>query len=288
MEENIKKFIELLAHMAFPAVVFTICSNITFKELLGEIRHPVRLLRISVICLLAVPAITAVTFKFLKADLVVTGIALISAIAPGDSFALLEAESKKARTTLAAVIMAWFCLLMPLTVPVWLAVLSGFFPLQLKASPMEIFRTVAPLTIFPLGLAVIFREFFPGVSDTLKKITGTFFKYAIIIVAIAALLYAAKGLAHFTAVSVLAIFIVVTAALFMGYYCGLPERKDRLTSALTASLGNFALVILVAHASYPEAHITAEAALFIIMRWLVIMFWYIALGRVLLKKGQTL
>jgi hypothetical protein len=46
MEDNIKKFIGLLAHMAFPAVVFTICSNITFKELLGEIRHPVRLFNV--------------------------------------------------------------------------------------------------------------------------------------------------------------------------------------------------------------------------------------------------
>ena len=288
MKETIIKFVEILVHAAFPAVVFTICSNITFKDLLGEIKYPSKLLRISIVSILAVPVVTAVIFKLFNSDIVITGIALIAAIAPGDSFALLEAESKKARITLAAAIMAWLCIVMPFTVPAWLALVSRFFPLHLEASPQEIFWTVAPLTIFPLVLGVFFREFFPGISDILKKIAGTFFKFAIIIVAVAALLYAPKGISHYTAGSVIAICVAVTAALFMGYYCGLPERKDRLTSALTASLGNFALVILVAHISYPQAHIIAAAVVFIIIRWLVVMFWYITMQRFLLKKGETL
>ncbi len=287
MKEVIIKLIEILVHAAFPAVVFTICSGITLRDLLGEIRHPSRLIRISLVSLLAVPVATAVTFKFIGADMVVTGIALVAAMAPGDSFALLEAESKKARITLAAATMAWLCILMPFTVPVWLALASQVFPLRLEVSPREIFTMVAPLTILPLVLGVFFREVFPSLSNVLKKITGSFFRFAIVVVALASLLYAPQGLAHYTAGSVVAICVAVTAAIFMGYYCGLPERKDRLTSALTASLGNFAVVILVAHLSYPRAHIVAVAVVFIMIRWLVIMFWYLILRHFLIARGET-
>lgn len=286
MKEVLVKLIEILVHATFPAVVFMISSDITFKDLLAEVRRPFRLLRISIVSILAVPVATAFIFKLFNADIVVTGIALVAAMAPGDSFALLEADSKKARITLAAVIMAWLCILMPFTVPAWLALASRFFPLHLQASPMEIFRTVAPLTIVPLVLGVFFREFLPGISDILKKITGLFFKFAIIVVALASFAYASKGFSRYTPGTVMAICAAVTAALFMGYYCGLPDRKDRLTSALTASLGNFALVILVAHISYPQAHIVAESVVFIIIRWLVIMFWYVVMRHILLKKGE--
>ncbi len=288
MKDVIIKFIEILVHAVFPAVVFTICSEITLRDLLAEIRHPSRLLRISLVSLLAVPVVTAVTFKVFGADMVVTAIALVAAMAPGDSFALLEAESKKGRTTLAAATMTWLCVLMPFTVPLWLSLTSRVFPLRLEVSPMEIFVTVAPLTILPLALGVFFREVSPSLSSVLKKITGSLFRVAIILVVLASLLYAPKGLAHYTMESVMAICVAVTAALFMGYYCGLSERKDRLTSALTASLGNFALVILVAHLSYPRAHIVAAAVVFVMIRWLVIMFWYVTMRRFLVAKGETL
>ena len=280
------KLFEILVHAVFPALVFTLCSNITLKNLLDEIRRPSKLLRISAVSILVIPAVTAVIFKVFNADIVVTAIALIAAIAPGDSFALLEAESKKANITLAAAIMAWLCILMPFTVPLWLGVLSKTFHLTLKASPLEIFTTVAPLTVIPLALGIFFREFSPKLSDVLKKITGLFFRFSVIIVSLVCLAYASKGLSHYTAGSVMAIFLAVTAAMFLGYYCGLPDRKDRLTSALSASLGNFALIILVAHISYPEAHIAPQAIVFVLIRWLIIMFWYVLFRFSLRRSGE--
>ncbi|HPS20409.1 MAG TPA: hypothetical protein PKY78_05420 [Candidatus Omnitrophota bacterium] len=284
----IVKVIEILAHAAFPAVVFAISSNITLMDLLDEIHRPARLIRMTVITTIAVPIMTAVIFKIFHADIIVTGIALIAAIAPGDSFALLETESKKGRIVLAAVIMSWLCLIMPFTVPIWLGAISHFFPLDLKASPAGIFRTVAPLTIVPFIIAVILRAALPAISDICKKIAGIFFKWAVIVVTVAALFYIPKGLSHFTWPSIAAIFCAVSVSLFAGYYCGLAERKDRLTSALTASLGNFALVLLVAHLSYPHVHIIAQAVVFIVIRWVVIAFWYLLLLKNLERKHVSL
>jgi len=288
MTEAIVKLIDILVRTTFAALVFTLASDITIKGILSEIKQPLRLLRISLVSVVLVPAVTAVIFKFFNANIVVTVIALVAAGAPGDSFSLFQVVSKKAHIALAATLMAWFCILSPFTVPIWLALVSKFFPLHLEASPLAIFLTVVPLTIFPLALGVFLRELFPAVSDILKKITGSFFKFSILIVMVGGFVFAVKGLSHFTAQSVMATCAAVTAALFMGYYCGLPDRKDRLTSALMVSLGNFALVILVVHISYPKANIISEAVVFVIIRWLVIMIWYFMMRQIRLKRDGTL
>ena len=105
---------------------------------------------------------------------------------------------------------------------------------------------------------------------------------------VAGFVYALKGFSRFTPGTVMATCAAVTAALFMGYYVGLPDRKDRLTSALMVSLGNFALVILVAHISYPQAHIISEAVVFVIIRWLVIMIWYFMMRQIRLRRDGLL
>ena len=218
MNEVVSRLIDIFVRATFAALVFTVALDITAKDLFGEIRHPFRLLRISFVSVVLVPAVTAVIFKLFNADIVVTVIALVAAGAPGDSFSLFQVIRKKAHITLAAAIMAWLCVLSPFTVPIWLALVSKFFPLDLKASPLAIFLTVAPLTILPLALGMFFRELFPGLADILKKIAGSFFKFSILIVMVAGFVYALKGFSRFTPGSVMATCTAVTAALFMGYY----------------------------------------------------------------------
>jgi len=220
MKEVIALFIDIFVRVTFSALVFTVASDITVKDLFDEIRRPLRLVRISLVSTVLVPAVTVVIFKLFNADIVVTVIALIAAAAPGDSFSLFQVVTKKAHTTLAAAIMVWLCVLSPFTVPIWLALISKFFPLHLEASTIAIFWTVAPLTIFPIALGVSTRELFPNLSDRLKKITGAFFKFSILIVLVAGFVYALKGLSHFTVQSVVATCVAVTVALFMGIIAG--------------------------------------------------------------------
>ena len=54
---------------------------------------------------------------------------------------------------------------------------------------------------------------------------------------------------------------------------------------MPASMGNFAAIILIAHLSYPGAHVLAVAMFFIILRGLIIMFWYLLMRFRLRKCG---
>ncbi len=97
-----------------------------------------------------------------------------------------------------------------------------------------------------------------------------------------------NGVSRFTPASLVSIFVVVSLAIVIGYMPGGAERKDRLSLALTASLGNLAVVVLVAHQCYPGANVPATAVVFVILRWAIIMLWYVFLKFRLNLRGEAL
>ncbi|MEI8348679.1 MAG: hypothetical protein WCI77_00860 [Candidatus Omnitrophota bacterium] len=278
--------LELVTHLCFPAIVFTISSRITLRDVLGELKRPVLLVKILLVGCVFVPLVTAGVLRLFNLPRIVAAIILVASIAPGDSFALLEVKDKKGRVTLAAVIMAWLCLAMPFTVPAWTKIFGQWFNLKLMVSPLEVFKTIAPLTLLPLFAGIFIRHFYPLLSQRLERIVAVFAKCSIAIAAVVGLLLSLKAFHHYTISAMGAIGIVVTCALVLGYYSGCGDRRDRISMALSASLGNFAVILLIAHLNYPHAHVAGAALAFILIRWLVIMFWYIVMRVRLRLKGE--
>ncbi len=73
------KIIVILVRATFAALVFTVASDITIKDLIGEIRYPFRVQRISIVGLVLVPAVTAVICKFFNVDIIVMAVVLVAA-----------------------------------------------------------------------------------------------------------------------------------------------------------------------------------------------------------------
>jgi len=265
----------VLAHAVFPAAVFAISANINFREFAAEFRKPALFIRAFAVASILVPLLTAGIVKLFHVPLLIAGIVLIAASAPGDSFVVLEAKAKQGNIKLAAATMTLLCLTMPLVVPFWMGIFSRWFPLHLAVTPAGLFAAIAPITVLPIAAGIILHSFWPTFAGILQKIASIIFKAAIVTVGIFALILGYEGLRHFTAMAILAILLVVSLALFFGYYAGGEERKDRISMALTASMGNFAVIILITHLSYPGAHILAAAATFVIIRSIIITFWYL-------------
>ncbi len=265
----------MLAHAVFPAAVFAISANINFREFAAEFRKPALFIRAFAVASILVPLLTAGIVKLFHVPLLIAGIVLIAASAPGDSFVVLEAKAKQGNIKLAAATMTLLCLTMPLVVPFWMGIFSRWFPLHLAVTPAGLFAAIAPITVLPIAAGIILHSFWPTFAGILQKIASIIFKAAIVTVGIFALILGYEGLRHFTAMAILAILLVVSLALFFGYYAGGEERKDRISMALTASMGNFAVIILITHLSYPGAHILAAAATFVIIRSIIITFWYL-------------
>jgi len=277
-----------LLHVTFPAIVFVISANLTFKDLVRELKKPWLLRKTFLVACVIVPLITAATVKMLNVPLLLGGIMLISAIAPGDPFDLVEAKGKKGSISVAAVIMPFLVLVMPLTAPIWLWVLSQWFPMHLSVSPGALFVEIAPLTIAPLLAGILFHRFLPSVTKVLQPILEWFFRISVIILLLIFIVPSIEAMTKFNFASYAAIFIAISLSLFAGYYAGGSNRKDRISLSVTSGLGNLAVILLVAHVCYPKVHVLFTVFAYVIVRWVVFIFWFLILKGRLHLRGEKL
>ena len=277
-----------LLHVTFPAIVFVISANLTFKDLGRELKNPWLLRKTFLLTCVIIPLITAGVVKILNVPLLVGGVMLISAVAPGDPFDLVEAKGKKGSISVAATIMPFLVFVMPLTVPLWLWVFSQWFPLHLSISPVTLFAEVAPLTIAPLLAGLILHELLPSFTIILQRILEWFFRISVAILVLVFIIPSIEAMAKFNLASYVASFIVITLSLFVGYYAGGSNRKDRISLGVTAGLGNLAVIMLVAHVCYPKVHVLFTVFAYVIVRWAVFMLWYFFLKYRLSRRGESL
>jgi bile acid:Na+ symporter, BASS family len=270
--------IGVLLHVTFPAIVFVISANLTFKDIGKELKSPWLLVKTFAVACFVVPLITAGVVKILNVPLLVGGVMLISAVAPGDPFDLVEAKGKKGSISVAAVMMPFLVLIMPLTVPLWLWVFSSqWFPMHLSISPLALFVEVAPLTIAPLLAGILFHEFMPSLTKILQQIIEWFFRISVIILVLVFIVPSIEAMIKFNFAVFAAIFITISASLFIGYYAGGSNRKDRISLSVTSGLGNLAVILLVAHVCYPKVHVLFTVFAYVIVRWAIFVFWFLIL-----------
>jgi predicted Na+-dependent transporter len=266
-----------LAHALFPAVVFAIGTTLDFRDLLVEARRPRLLARTLWVACLVVPLVTAAVVKLLHVPLLLGGVMLIAGVAPGDPFDLVEAKGKEGNLALASTIFPMLVLVMPFTVPLWLALFSRWFPLHLSVSPPALFLEIAPYTLLPLLGGLACREWLPGAAKVLARWLGWFARFALVVLIAAFLLPALETAVRFDLASFAAIFLTVTLALFAGYRAAGPDRRDGISLGVTSALGNLAAIVLVTHACYPGVHVWNTALGYVIVRWVVFKLWYAVL-----------
>lgn len=281
------RVIGTLLHITFPAIVFVISSRLTFRDIGNELRRPMTLLKTFLVAFVAVPLITAGVVKLLDVPLLVGGVMLIAAVAPGDPFDLVEARGKKGSISVAATVMSFLVLVMPLVAPLWLGVFSRWFPLHLAVSPAALFREVAPVTIGPLLAGLLLHRFLPSVTGVLQRVLEWFFRIAVITLVLIFLVPSIQAMVKFTIVSYAAIFIASSLSLCAGYCAGGSNRRDRISLGVTSGLGNLAVILLVAHVCYPGVHVLFPVFAYVIVRWAIFAFWFMLLRARLWLRGEA-
>ncbi len=277
-----------LLHITFPAIVFAISANLTFRDVVNELKRPAILVKAFIVAFIIAPLVTAGVVKLLNVPLLVGGIMLIAAVAPGDPFDLVEAKGKKGSVSAAAVIMSFLVLVTPLMIPLWLKIFSQWFPLHLSVSPAAVFREVAPVTIGPLLAGLLLHEFLPSTTKILQRILEWFFRISVITLVLIFIVPSIEAMGKFTFISYAAIFIAISLSLFVGYCAGGLNRKDRIGLSVTSGLGNLAVILLVAHGCYPRIHVLFSVFAYVIVRWGIFVFWFILLEGRLFLRGERL
>ena len=283
------KAIGFLAHSAFFSIVFVIAARITPAALAQELRKPALLLKTFVVTSIIVPLLTAGVIKLLHVPMLLGGVMLLGAVTPGSPFALMGTKGKKGSLPLAATIMGFLILAMPVTVPFWLWVFRGWFALpHLEISPATIFATVAYLTLLPLAIGVALNAFLPKLAEMLQRILNVYSKIAILILFVVFIVPALKMLLTFDLISWVAMFVVITLSLVAGYYSGGETRPEHISVAVAATQCNLTALVVIAHVSYPQVHILGTLLAYIILTWLPATIWYKLFLRQLARQGEQL
>ena len=279
----------------FPIYVFVICSKFKFMDLGKELLNNRRmLLLVALETVVLIPLIAAGAVKLISIPLVLGGIMLIASTAPGDPFDLVETHGKKGGLLLSSALMLFLVLIMPLSVPLWMAIFSKWFPLHLSVSPSGIFHAVAPKVLAPLAVGLILSQTLPKLADKLSIILHKYFEISAILITIYFLPLALAKILTFGLNGAIAMFIVTTLTLFLGYYTAKGfkfSRKDSISVALVVSLGNMAAVLFIAHNCYPKLDmIDFIVTVFgwIVLRWIFIWIWYFVMKFIIAKKGEVI
>ena len=278
----LERLVVTLVTATIPVIIFRVSLGVSLREFLQAFQHPLSLLRLLLIVGVIVPLLTAALCKFMLLPRVVIAILLVTAMAPGDPFTVLEAEEKKGHIALAAVTTVLLTFLLPLLIAIWAVPFSQWFHLDLRLAPREAFSAVAPVVLPPILGGILLREYAAKLAERLQRIAGILSVVLIIVTTLVIILTVPRGLAYYTIRSVIAIVIIITLGLALGFFgVGYGDRKARITSALTASLGNFVIVLLIARIIYhlPMIEFAGIGFVFLLLRVLTIFCWYLATKR---------
>ena len=279
----------------FPIYVFVVTSKFTFESIIEVIiKNKWLLLKVFLIVSIATPLITSGIIAIFNVPLVLAGIMLIASIAVGDPFDLVDAHGKKGSLLMASAIMIILVILMPLTVPVWMWVFSQWFPLHLSATPLNVFTHVSIVVLVPAFLGLLFRQYLPKVTDILEKVLKQYFVISALLITLFFISGSiGKIIFVFGLAGIIAMFLMISITLIMGYYVakGL-ERKERISISLACSLGNMAAVLFIARLAYPELDKSFDFLVtvfgWVVLRWLIIYCWFFFMKYRVKKEGETL
>ncbi len=283
------KFIGFLVHSAFFCVVFLTATQISFADLLQEFRRPKLLLRIFLVTSLAVPLITAGIVKALNVPMLLGGIMLLGSVTPGSPLALMGTKSKKGNIPLASFIMIFLIVIMPVMAPCWLWIFSHWFGLHhLQISPAKLFIAVAKLTLIPIFIGILLNLLLPKITKILRKILDIYSKTAIFIIIGVFIIPGLKMLITFSPIEWIAIIVVITLILVIGYYSGGETRPEHISIAVAATKSNLTALMAIAHVSYPHIHIFDVLLAYMIVCGLTTAIWYMLFKRQLAHNNETL
>jgi predicted Na+-dependent transporter len=288
--EALKHFMETWLHYVFPIGVYAICLSVGFRECLDVLRKPGMLVRTFLVANVFSPLVTAGVVKLFDVPIaLIGGVMLIGSVAAGDSFDVVEGESKKGSLAVASTVMVILVFLMPLTVPAWLWVFGGWFSLHhLTVPPGTLFAAVAPITALPAVLAISTRTLFPAFSAWAQPVLKKIFLASVVVIALYYIVPSVKAMLAFNTATFAAIFACVSLAVVAGYYLtGGATRKERISLALSVSLGNLVVIVLVAMVSY-KVDVTFTVFAFVLVRALILTLWHMVQKLIVAGKGETL
>jgi bile acid:Na+ symporter, BASS family len=258
----------LLGHLVF-ALVLGVGLATPARELYQALTQRTGLLmRAALVANIVVPLVALLAMIALPLPPRLEVLVLLMAICPGAPFFLNRFRSS---TSLAADLLLVVSLAGIVTVPLWTWIIGRVFPYQLVISAADVLLVLLKTVVLPLALGLLIRQFLPALAGPLARVTGWFYKAALVAAVALAAFVGGKIIWQAPLSSVLVVVALTIVSAMLGHWAGGPDPEDRKMVANLAALGNPGLALAVVHHSYPDIKAGAIVIAYILVRALTLL-----------------
>jgi predicted Na+-dependent transporter len=243
--EKIPEYINMLSYLFVVVYMFSVPLETTQGEIIGHFKDFNLMGRALLVNFVIIPILGVIILRFFDLPPEIRTGFLLLAIAPGGLLALQFARVSKGNRVFAVAILLAFCLLAILITPLLVYLLfpregAGRLPFG-RLTMMLLLLIVAPLII---GRAL--QKFIPGHAPRLGLWLGRFSIVIFIVAAMMAGRYKSPAIKLMGSEGIAAIVVLILGAWAVGWLLGGPEVRNRKVLAISSSMRNVGVCVLIA------------------------------------------
>jgi len=265
--EVVKQLIPLVFTVSLAGIVVSIGAQSTIDDLLYLVRRPLSLLKAVLAVNVIVPIAAAVLIALFpaisppaKAGIMLMAISPVPPLAPGNEMKV--GARKEYAYGLYVALIALAVVIVPLSV----AILDRYYPVELTMPPGALLRSVALTVLLPLLAGLALRRVAPAFAERAAPIIE---KIAMILVVLAFLLMltamAPAMLGLIGNGAILVVVLVVAVALVASHLLAGPDPRDKGALAMAASTRHPGIAMMIAGANFQDPRITAAILGFLVV-----------------------
>lgn len=286
---SLNQLINVMATLTLIEMMVSIGLGVTLAEVLGVARDWRTVTRAGIANYILVPAAAMCLLIFLHAKPMVAAGFLVAAVCPGAPYGPPFTALAKGKVPLAVGLMVVLAgssaVIAPLLLMLLLPIVAGDEPLKINVARMV--STLAVSQFVPLCIGLFIRERRPELAKKLRKPFSRL-SMALNLVLIAGILAVQfRMLAQIRLTGYLGMLAMIAATVLAGWILGKPHGDDRKTLAITTSVRNVGVSLVIATSSFPGTSAITAATAYALFQTILIMLLAALWGRATLARAET-
>jgi bile acid:Na+ symporter, BASS family len=285
---SIEKLINILVTITVIEMMVAIGLGVTFAEVVKVARNLRLVAKAAVANYVCVPAAAVGLLLLFHAHPMVAAGFLIAAVCPGapygPPFTAMAKGNVAVSVGLMVILAGASAILAPLLLRVLLPFMAGNEPLKIDAVKMVITLVVSQL--LPLCVGMALRQWRPNLAASLQRPARLLSMLLNLSMFGIILLVQFQMLMEVRLRGLVGMFALVLASLVAGWLLGEPGTGNRKAMALTTSVRNVAVSLVIATGSFPGTPAVTAALIYAVFQTIVLALLALVWGRRASAKSE--
>lgn len=278
---NLDQLINAIAMLTLTEMMVTIGLGVRFADVIGVVRDWRVVARAGIANYILVPAVAVSLLLLLKAKPMVAAGFLVAAACPGAPYGpplTALAKGKVPRSVGLMVVLAGSsAIIAPLLLMFLLPIVAGNQPLKINAVKMV--STLALSQFVPLCIGLFIRERKPELAQKLSTPLSRASLALNLVLVTVILAVQFRMLAQIRLAGYVGMLVLVAASVLAGWVLGDRRGDDRKTLAITTSVRNAGVSLVIATSSFPGTAAITAATAYALVQTLLIALLAVLWGR---------